>query len=66
MIADSVSGEPIPGVISTSLDGEAGPGVGQDGRQPGGRRVQGKANVAIFTITDYPILNIFTDASPRR
>lgn len=63
VIADSVSGEPIPGVISTSLDGDG--QVQEWGKMVASQVVaesEGKANVAIFTITDYPILNIFTDA----
>jgi ribose transport system substrate-binding protein len=63
VIADSVSGEPIPGVISTSLDGDA--QVQEWGKMVASQVVaesEGEANVAIFTITDYPILNIFTDA----
>ncbi|ETD32523.1 substrate-binding domain-containing protein [Williamsia sp. D3] len=63
VIADSVGDEPIPGVISTSLDGTA--QVQEWGKMVASQVVvdsEGDANVAVFTITDYPILNVFTDA----
>ncbi|WP_168176571.1 substrate-binding domain-containing protein [Williamsia sp. 1135] len=63
VIADSVGDEPIPGVISTSLDGTA--QVQEWGKMVASQVVaesNGDANVALFSITDYPILNVFTDA----
>ncbi|MCZ4549686.1 MULTISPECIES: substrate-binding domain-containing protein [Mycobacteriales] len=63
VIADSVGDEPVPGVISTSIDGIA--QVQEWGKMVASQVVadsDGNANIAIFTITDYSILNIFTDA----
>jgi ribose transport system substrate-binding protein len=63
VIADSVGDEPIPGLISTSLDGTA--QVQEWGKMVASQVVadsEGDANVAVITITDYPILNVFTDA----
>lgn len=63
VIADSIAGPPIPGVISTALDGDA--QVQEWGKMVASQVIadsDGKANVAIFSITDYSILNVFTDA----
>ncbi|SNS87011.1 sugar ABC transporter substrate-binding protein [Rhodococcoides kyotonense] len=63
VIADSIAGPPVPGVISTALDGDA--QVQEWGKMVASQVVadsEGEANVAIFSITDYSILNVFTDA----
>lgn len=63
VIADSIAGPPVPGVISTALDGDA--QVEEWGKMVASQVVadsDGQANVAIFSITDYSILNVFTDA----
>lgn len=63
VIADSVGDDPVPGVISTSLDGTK--QVQEWGKMVASQVVadsDGEANIAVFTITDYPILNVFTDA----
>ncbi|OZE38593.1 hypothetical protein CH256_06915 [Rhodococcus sp. 05-2254-6] len=63
VIADSIAGPPVAGVISTALDGDA--QVEEWGKMVASQVVadsDGQANVAIFSITDYSILNVFTDA----
>ncbi|NIL78015.1 hypothetical protein RhoFasB10_04176 [Rhodococcus sp. B10] len=63
VIADSIAGPPVPGVISTALDGDA--QVQEWGKMVASQVIadsDGDANVAIFSITDYSILNVFTDA----
>ena len=63
VIADSIAGPPVPGVISTALDGDA--QVVEWGKMVASQVIAdsgGDANVAIFSITDYSILNVFTDA----
>ncbi|MDV6229843.1 MULTISPECIES: sugar ABC transporter substrate-binding protein [Rhodococcus] len=63
IIADSIAGPPVAGVISTALDGDA--QVEEWGKMVASQVVadsDGQANVAIFSITDYSILNVFTDA----
>jgi ribose transport system substrate-binding protein len=63
VVADSIAGAPVPGVISTALDGDA--QVQEWGKMVASQVVadsNGEANVAIFSITDYSILNVFTDA----
>jgi ribose transport system substrate-binding protein len=63
VVADSIAGDPVPGVISTALDGDA--QVQEWGKMVASQVVadsNGEANVAIFSITDYSILNVFTDA----
>ncbi len=63
IVADSIAGPPVDGVISTSLDGDA--QVVEWGKMVASQVIAdsgGEANVAIFTITDYSILNVFTDA----
>lgn len=63
IIADSIAGPPVDGVISTSLDGDA--QVVEWGKMVASQVIAdsgGDANVAIFSITDYSILNVFTDA----
>ena len=62
VIADSVSGEPIPRHLDVAGRRRAGAGVGQDGRQPGGRRVRRQGQRRHLHHHRLPILNIFTDA----
>ncbi len=63
VLADSITDPIQPGLISTSLDGA--PQVAEYGRLAGtyvAATSRGKAHVALFTISAYPVLTVFANS----